>query len=74
MNNMSFKINWLSWFISIQMIWFSVVNLSCDTKIEKATTTNDYQDLIILFREFRDFQEDTNFQESRISRIQEFNN
>ena len=59
MNNMSFKVNWLSWFISIQIIWFSVVNLSCDTKIEKATTTNDYQDLIILFREFRDFQDPT---------------
>ena len=59
MNYMSFKVNWLSWFISIQMIGFSVVNLSCDTKIEKATTTNDYQDLIILFREFRDFQDPT---------------
>ena len=59
MNNMSFKVNWLSWFISIQIIWFSVVNLSCDTKIEKATTTNDYQGLIILFREFRDFQNPT---------------
>ena len=59
MNNMSFKVNWLSWFISIQMTGFSVVNLSCDTKIEKATTTNDYQDLIILFREFRDFQNPT---------------
>ena len=59
MNNMSFKINWFFYFICIQLIGFSMVNLSCERKIKKATTTNDYQDLIILFREFRDFQDPT---------------
>ena len=59
MNNMSFKVNWFFYFICIQLIGFSMVTLSCERKIEKATATNDYQDLIILFREFREFQNPT---------------
>ena len=59
MNNTSFKVNWFFYFICIQLIGFSMVNLSCEKKIDKATTTNDYQDLIILFREFREFQNPT---------------
>ena len=59
MNNMIFKVNWFFYFICIQLIGFSMVTLSCERKIEKATATNDYQDLIILFREFREFQNPT---------------